>query len=190
METKKMSKEELIKKVAEEQKKATLSAAKAASKPAKKTSPTSPKSEKKPLFPETLEVEDLGILKKASFNSYKELKERENLVFVFYWDAKHIKKWGYNDLDSPEVKSSDLFKGAYDLCVPVYYKETKEHVVVVSQITESIFELCVPEWYADITDKEFGDEKIKICNDLVFQVYEIQGTTEKEEIPSEDAEEE
>ena len=150
---------------------------KSAEKTPAKVAKKAPVKKEKILFPETLEVEDLGTLKKVSINSFKELAERDDIVYVFHWTAKQIKELGYNDLDAPETKISDLFKGQYDICVPVYYKETKEHVVVVSQITESIFELCVPEWYKDLEDSE---EKIKMCNDLVFQLYEM---TPAEEVP-------
>lgn len=150
---------------------------KSAEKTPAKVAKKAPVKKEKILFPETLEVENLGTLKKVSINNFKELAEREDLVYVFHWTAKQIKVDGYNDLDAPETKISDLFKGQYDICVPVYYKETKEHVVVVSQLTESIFELCVPEWYKDF---EESGEKIKMCNDLVFQIYEM---TPAEEVP-------
>lgn len=160
---------------------------KSAKTPAKVAKKAPVKKEAKILFPATLEVENLGTLKKVTINDYKELKEREDLVYVFYWDAKQIKELGYNDLDAPETKISDLFKGHYDLCVPVYYKETKEHVVVVSQITESIFELCVPEWYKDLEEAE---QMVKLCNDLVFQIYEMSAPAEEESPEAEKTEEE
>lgn len=143
-------------------------------KPAKKVAMTKKvqTKAKTPVFPEILNIDNLGTLKKVTSEDYQELKTMENIVFVTVWNKKSIKY--YDDSHTPGVKTSDLFtlgNWSYDVSTPIFFKENSEQVVTISNFTEACFIFGHANCF-DILEDENGEGNFRNDYDLIFEIYQ------------------
>lgn len=180
--SKKMTKDELVKKVVGKVEEKDISAEKEqelfdeVKKPVKKAAMTKKvqtKVNKNPVFPEILKVENFGILKKVTSEDYQEFKDMENIYFVTVWNKKSVKY--YDDSHTPGVRTSDLLtigNLSYDISTPMYWKKNSEQVVTISNFTEACFIFGHANCF-DILEDENGEGNFRNDYDLVFEIYQL-----------------
>lgn len=190
--SKKMTKDELVKKVVGKVEEKDISSEKeqelfdevekpaekpkTTKKPVKKAAMTKKvqtKVNKNPVFPEILKVENFGILKKVTSEDYQEFKDMENIYFVTVWNKKSVKY--YDDSHTPGVRTSDLLtigNLSYDISTPMYWKKNSEQVVTISNFTEACFIFGHANCF-DILEDENGEGNFRNDYDLVFEIYQL-----------------
>lgn len=179
--TKKMTKEELVKKAM-----ASAKAKKEAEKPveeettkATKATVKKPKTTKKPkaeevkrqvLFLDSMSIKDFGDLQRVKTEDWEELKElfREGAVILTVWNKKTIRNY---DGCTPGVKVNDLYAydlsdRVYDVVTPIYTKSTSEQVIAVSNFTEAAF---IFYEFDVLDDAKYGE--YRQSSDLVYEIY-------------------
>ena len=150
-------------------------------KPAKKVAMKVQTKAKTPVFPEILKIENLGTFKKVTSEDYQELKTMENIVFVTVWNKKSVKY--YDDSHTPGVKTSDLFtlgNWSYDVSTPIFFKESSEQVVTISNFTEACFIFGHANCF-DILEDENGEGNFRNDYDLIFEIYQVVEAEEKQQ---------
>ena len=115
-------------------------------------------------FPKTLEVGDtkyeLASDIKTMDDLYEALGRDEEIVFAYYWTARHLKQFDYFGawLGQPKSFDNDL-----DLATAIYVSDEKKVSYQVSMYTEAIY---------TILPKDFAEEDgIRIAGGIEFQIY-------------------
>ena len=116
------------------------------------------------MFPKTLEVGDtkyeLASDIKTMDDLYEALGRDEEIVFAYYWTARHLKQFDYFGawLGQPKSFDNDL-----DLATAIYVSDEKKVSYQVSMYTEAIY---------TILPKDFAEEDgIRIAGGIEFQIY-------------------
>lgn len=175
--TKKMTKEELVKK-AMEAAKAKKEAEKPVEEETTKATVKKPKTTKKPkaeevkrvLFLDSMSIKGFGDLQRVKTEDWEELKElfHEGAVILTAWNKKTIRNY---DGCTPNVKVNDLYAydlsdRVYDVVTPIYTKSVSEQVIAVSNFTEAAF---IFYQFEVLDDAKYGE--YRQSSDLLFEVY-------------------
>lgn len=178
-ESKKMTKDELVKKAMESnanakevKKPVEKQPSKTEKTTVKKTTTTKkPKEEmKQVLFPDTLNIKDFGNLQKVETEDWEELKEllSNGAVILTAWNKKTIRNY---DGCTPNVKVNDLYaynlsNMVFDVLTPIYTKSTTEQFIAVSNFTEAVF---IFYQFDVLDDAKIGN--YRQSSDIIYEVY-------------------
>lgn len=131
------------------------------------------------LFPETLDIENLGVLKRAE-DTYKTmedvakaLEEGKHFYFACYWTQRHIKEYNYSL--AYHVQGVKKFPNDLDILEPVYFCENAKRMWANSVYTEAMcfFENDEMEHIND-TDPYNGEKfRVRVSNGMEFELYEL-----------------
>lgn len=131
------------------------------------------------LFPETLNIENLGVLKRAE-ETYKTmedvakaLEEGKHFYFACYWTQRHIKEYNYSL--AYHVQGVKKFPNDLDILEPVYFCENAKRMWANSVYTEAMcfFENDEMEHIND-TDPYNGEKfRVRVSNGMEFELYEL-----------------
>lgn len=131
------------------------------------------------MFPEKLEVKDLGTLVRANAkykNSEEIAKALENgtqFYFATYWTARHIAQFNYgfaNMVPAPKSFPNDL-----DILEPVYYCENVKRIWAASLYTEAMFNFNSEDITPIEDTNPYSGEKfaVRVSNGMEFELYEL-----------------
>lgn len=132
------------------------------------------------MFPETLEMKDLGKLVRAdakydTMESVAEaLEAGAQFYFATYWTKRHIKQFDYDG--QTLTKGATSFPNDLDILEPVFYCERIKRIWAASLYTEAMF--CFDnDTLKHIEDTNPYDEsdkfKVRLCNGMEFELYEL-----------------
>lgn len=131
------------------------------------------------LFPETLNIENLGVLKRAE-ETYKTmedvakaLEEGKHFYFACYWTQRHLKEYNYSSMY--RVQGVKKFPNDLDILEPVYFCENVKRMWANSVYTEAMcfFENDEMEHIND-TDPYNGEKfRVRVSNGMEFELYEL-----------------
>lgn len=179
--SKKMTKDELVKKAMESnanakevKKPVEKQTSKTEKTTVKKTTTTKkPKEEemKQVLFPDTLNIKEVGDLQKVETEDWEELKElldSGDAVILTAWNKKTIRNY---DGCTPNVKVNDLYaynlsNMVFDVLVPIYVKSSTEQFLAVSKFTEAAF---IFYQFDVLNDAKIGN--YRQSSDIIYEVY-------------------
>lgn len=131
------------------------------------------------MFPEKLEVKDLGTLVRANakYKNSEEIAEAlENgtqFYFATYWTARHIAQFNYgfaNMVPTPKSFPNDL-----DILEPVYYCENVKRIWAASLYTEAMFNFNSEDITPIEDTNPYSGEKfaVRVSNGMEFELYEL-----------------
>lgn len=137
----------------------------------KKTLPTAK------IFPNTIEVKDLGTLeiRNSEFNSIADITEALNegreIYFAGYWTPRHIKEFNYSY--NHQVACPKSFENDLDIMMAVITCTNVERVWCMSAYTEAMFAFD-NEALEPVEDKDANGDKyaVRVCNGMEFEIYE------------------
>lgn len=125
------------------------------------------------LFPEILEIKNLGKLKlRTDLNSISEIGEAINnndslsLVFATYWNKKDLKKYNYDSLGILSKEEYPLeFEKDLDIMQPLHISDSGKVIYAVSVYTDVL---------NSFLDSDFEQlDGQRFSNGVEFQVYEV-----------------
>lgn len=175
-----------------------------AKKPEKTTPKTTPKTEEKEsavkstknnkfgklptaiMFPEEIEVQDLGKLRIApdTFTSMEDVAKAfesgKRIFFVAYWNEAQIKQFQYQAAYAClSVKS---FKDDLDILEPVFYGDRTKKMWCNSLYTEGMFTFYDDEVKHIVSKNPYNGEdfRVRVSNGMEFEIYELIEETEAE----------
>ena len=131
------------------------------------------------LFPETLDIENLGVLKRAE-ETYKTMKdvakaleEGKQFYFACYWSARHIKEFNYSAVNM--VEAVKKFPNDLDILEPVYFCENLKRMWANSVYTEAMFFFENEDiTHVEDTDPYNGEKfKVRVSSGMEFELYEL-----------------
>lgn len=130
------------------------------------------------IFPEELDIPNLGKLKAVPDTDMQELakalnEEGRQFFFATYWTAKMIKEYSY--AETREVQKVKSFPNDLDILQPVYYCEGLNRMWANSLYTEAMF--CFNEDSLEhivetnpYTKEQF---RIRVSRGMEFELYEL-----------------
>ena len=132
------------------------------------------------MFPETLEMKDLGKLVRAdakydTMESVAEaLEAGAQFYFATYWTKRHIKQFDYDG--QTLTKGATSFPNDLDILEPVFYCERIKRIWAASLYTEAMF--CFDnDTLKHIEDTNPYNEsdkfRVRLCNGMEFELYEL-----------------
>lgn len=140
------------------------------------------------MFPEKLDVKDLGTLVRANAkykNSEEIAKALENgtqFYFATYWTARHIAQFNYgfaNMVPAPKSFPNDL-----DILEPVYYCENVKRIWAASLYTEAMFNFNSEDITPIEDTNPYSGEKfaVRVSNGMEFELYELAPVAETKKV--------
>lgn len=137
----------------------------------KKTLPTAR------IFPETIEVKDLGtlVVRNEEFNTIDDvanaLNEGREIYFAGYWTPRHIKEFNY--AYNHQVACPKSFENDLDIMMAVVTCTNIDRVWCMSAYTEAMFAFD-NEALERVEDKDANGNKyaVRVCNGMEFEIYE------------------
>lgn len=129
------------------------------------------------VFPQTIEVKDLGTLE-ARNNEFKTmaevtdaLSEGRELYFATYWNPRQIKEFDY--AGACQVPCPKSFDHDLDILMAVVTCTNVERVWCMSVYTEAMYNFNGHELEAVADKDEKGNEyHIRVSNGMEFEIYE------------------
>lgn len=120
-------------------------------------------------FPNTLTLGDNNYELAKDIQSmddlYNALNNEEEIIFAYYWTARHLKQFPYfgNYLPSPKSFKDDL-----DITSCIYVSDEKRIAYSVSAETDAIY-MLLPQDVPEISE----DEPVRLSGSMEYQIYRL-----------------
>lgn len=138
------------------------------------------------MFPEEIEVKDLGKLRIApdTFTSMEDVAKAfesgKRIFFVTYWNAAQIKQFQYQAAYA--CLPVESFKDDLDILEPVFYGDRTKKMWCNSLYTEGMFTFYDDEVKHIVSKNPYNGEdfRVRVSNGMEFEIYELIEETDAE----------